>query len=283
MSTSITIYAYVGVEIIAASALEASGTEPGRSVSRRASATVGGRCESQPDAAELVGQRVRFSAIYFPLLAAGAYTISSILASLLIPQSHCSLPHLSWVDPVKCQDGDGVMHTSSMFVIIADEAEIPGLSHIFNGIIVFTALTCANTNLYVASRCLFGLTTRLEGGGRQPPHIRILAVFGKTNKRGVPVNAVIVSALAFCWVPFMQLIRASPIDVVRIANKSWRPSIRCTVLTSHFTRSSKFLVRWALWELLLSGHAIAWLILGFVTGEDAPIVSSLHVVNGRIH
>ncbi|KFA60081.1 hypothetical protein S40285_09268 [Stachybotrys chlorohalonatus IBT 40285] len=214
MSTSITIYAYVGVEIIAASALEASGTEPGRSVSRRASATVGGRCESQPDAAELVGQRVRFSAIYFPLLAAGAYTISSILASLLIPQSHCSLPHLSWVDPVKCQDGDGVMHTSSMFVIIADEAEIPGLSHIFNGIIVFTALTCANTNLYVASRCLFGLTTRLEGGGRQPPHIRILAVFGKTNKRGVPVNAVIVSALAFCWVPFMQLIRASPIDVV---------------------------------------------------------------------
>ncbi|KFA72692.1 hypothetical protein S40288_03369 [Stachybotrys chartarum IBT 40288] len=154
-----------------ASALEASGTEPGRSVFRRPSAKVSGRCESQPDAAELVGRRVRFSAIYFPPLAAGAYTISSMLASLLISQSHCSLPHLSWADPVECRGGDRVMHTSSMFVIIADEAGIPGLSHVFNGIIVFTALTCANTNLYVASRCLFGLTTRLEGGSRQPLHV----------------------------------------------------------------------------------------------------------------
>ncbi|KAI9149653.1 Arginine permease CAN1 [Paramyrothecium foliicola] len=149
ISTSVAIYAYIGVEIIAASALEARGAKR---------------------------QQIRTT----------------------------STPLNGWAAKVKCSNGDMSALPSSIFVIIAEESGIPGLGHIFNGIIVFAALTCASTNLYVASRSLFGLTARLEGGSRQSLYLRLLAQFGKTNKNRVPIRAVIASALAFCWVPFIQ-------------------------------------------------------------------------------
>ncbi|KAH7304294.1 amino acid permease-domain-containing protein [Stachybotrys elegans] len=193
IAISITIYAYVGIEIVAASAVEARATTS----STRA---------SKPEATTVVGQRVRFSAIYFPLLAAAAYTLSSMLASFSIPRDHCRLPRLNPSEKPGCDQNESNLDSTSVFVIVARESGIQGLEHAFNGIIIFTALTCANTNLYVASRSLFGLTTRLEGGSRQPLYIRLLALFGKTNRRKVPIRAVVFSAMAFCWVPLIQLI-----------------------------------------------------------------------------
>jgi amino acid transporter len=102
--------------------------------------------------------------------------------------------------------------TSSAFVAIAQGARIPHLADAFNVFLVFTALTCANTNLYVASRSLFGLTSRLDGGGRGSGGSRLthalmdaLAWLGRTNSHRVPLRAMIVSAFAFIWVPFLQL------------------------------------------------------------------------------
>jgi amino acid transporter len=185
---------------------------------------------SAPHATTLSGRSVRFSAISFPVLAAGAYTISSILASLLISRDHCRLPRLQWADVVKCNDKETSDHTSSIFVIIAEKSSIPGLGHVYNGIIVFAALTCANTNLYVASRSLFGLTARLEGGSHQPLYLRILAQFGKTNKNRVPIRAVIASALAFCWVPFIQYIKSKRGTEVCIHQQIPLPAIKWTLV-----------------------------------------------------
>ena len=104
--------------------------------------------------------------------------------------------------------------TSSAFVAIAQESGLPGLANAFNVFLVFTALTCANTNLYVASRSLFGLTSRLDGGGVSGRGTRqlarriamgALAWLGRTNSHRVPIRAMIVSAFAFIWVPFLQL------------------------------------------------------------------------------
>ncbi|TDZ34984.1 Arginine permease CAN1 [Colletotrichum spinosum] len=194
MSLSIAAFAYVGVEIVAASALEAKWP---KSKPRHPSTP-----DDNPSPETLIGRTVKFSAIYISVLVAVAYTLSGALASLNIPHDHCALPRLSWVPYPGCNPAEP---TSSVFVVIAGDAVRHGLDHAFNVFLVFTALTCANTNLYVASRSLFGLTSRLDGGAGQPWVLRLLAWFGRTNGRKVPLRAMVCSALAFWWVPFLQI------------------------------------------------------------------------------
>ncbi|XWW93005.1 hypothetical protein V2A60_000933 [Cordyceps javanica] len=205
MSISIASFAYVGVEVVAASALEArwpnANTRTNTDLSERSSDEL------------LIGQTVRFSSVYIPVLATIAYVLAGVLASFNIRRDDCRLPRLSWVDSKECNSTSpsnnhttyGTGSTTSAFVAIAIEAGLPPLDHVFNVFLVFTALTCAGTNLYVASRALFGLTARLDDSPGQPLLLRFLAWFGKTNRHRVPMRAMIFSALSFCWVPFLQL------------------------------------------------------------------------------
>lgn len=207
MSLSISTFAYVGVEVVAASALEARWPK-----NERHNTDMSDRSADHL----LIGQTVKFSAVYIPVLATVAYILAGVLASFNIRRDDCRLPRLSWADSSHSQQctlnpraspasSSDVGKTSSAFVAIAEESRIPSLNDVFNVFLVFTALTCACTNLYVASRSLFGLTTRLDGSDDQPLFLRALAWFGKTDRRKVPMRAMIFSALAFCWVPFLQL------------------------------------------------------------------------------
>ena len=83
------------------------------------------------------------------------------------------------------------------------------MNHVFNVFVVLTAVTTASTNLYVASRSLFGLTSRIDGGRDEPWYLRLFAYFGRTNRHKVPIRAMIFSAIAFWWVPFLELIPES--------------------------------------------------------------------------
>lgn len=204
MSLSIAAFAYTGVEIVAASALEVKWPNKDSKDSRTPTDFSQRSIESL-----LVGKTVKFSSVYISVLATVAYILAGTLATFNMQRSDCSLPRLSWVISPKCygsshqkeSEGD----TKSVFVSIAIQSGIPHLAHAFNAFIIFTAVTCANTNLYVASRAFFGLTTRLDGGPGQLWFLRILAWFGRTNRFKVPLRAMILSALAFCWVPFLQL------------------------------------------------------------------------------
>lgn len=201
MSLSISSFAFVGVEVVAASALEARWP---RKKFRKGNAS----CRTDGDL--LIGQTVKFSSVYIPVLATIAYVIAGVLASFNIRRDDKRLPRLSWVANLEA-DGNTTYtsklqgKTTSAFVAIATESNIPHLNDVFNVFLVFTALTCAMTNLYVASRALFGLTTRLDSSGEQTFFLRCLAWFGKTNSRKVPMRAMIFSAVAFWWVPFLQL------------------------------------------------------------------------------
>lgn len=193
ISISIATFAYAGVEIIAASALEARWSRSQR------------RLENGREIF-FIGKTIKFTSIYFSFLAAVAYTLSGLFTSFDISRRDCNLPHLSWIErPWDC-DGNDFIRSSSALVIVAVKSRINNLGHMFNAFLVFTAVTCANTNLFVASRTLFGLTARLDGGSGQPWYVRCLAYFGKTDSRKVPMRAVIFSALAFCWVPPLELI-----------------------------------------------------------------------------
>ncbi|KAL3437019.1 amino acid permease-domain-containing protein [Aspergillus tetrazonus] len=201
MCLSIATFAYVGVEIVAASALESAlGTHRQRLDSTGV--------EAMQRNGILIGSTVKFSSMYFSLLATVAYSLSGLLISLDIPWNHCNLPRLSWISmTAEClPSAPGIQtDTASAFVVIAAESMIPHLHNVFNAFLVFTCITCASTNLYVASRALFGLTSRLDGGRGQPWYIQILAFLGRTNTRKVPIRAMISSAAAFVWVPFLQL------------------------------------------------------------------------------
>jgi amino acid transporter len=201
MCLSIATFAYVGVEIVAASALESA---LGTHRQRLDSTSV----EAMQHNGILIGSTVKFSSMYFSLLATLAYSLSGLLVSFDIPWNHCNLPRLSWISTTtEClPSAPGIQtDTASAFVVIAAESMIPHLHNVFNAFLVFTCITCASTNLYVASRALFGLTSRLDGGRGQPWYIQILAFLGRTNTRKVPIRAMISSAAAFVWVPFLQL------------------------------------------------------------------------------
>jgi amino acid transporter len=184
MSLSIAAFAYVGVEITAASALEARVDEQRNSTRPRA-----------------IGRAVKFSAVYISFLAGVMYVLAGVLVTLNIPWNDPQLPRISWVTG---PEEESVGSTASAFVLVAEASRVPGLAGTLNVFLMFTALTCANTNLYVASRSLFSLTRSLDGGVGSPWYTRIFAYFGKTNNRKVPLRALVASCV-FAWIPFLYL------------------------------------------------------------------------------
>ncbi|KAJ0416349.1 amino acid permease-domain-containing protein [Aspergillus carlsbadensis] len=196
---SIAAFAYVGVDITAATALEA---RPDR---RRPSSR-----DTEP---QIKGPRpyisVRFVATWTSFLVWIIYFIAGFLMSLNVRWDDPNLPVLSWLGSPRTTEDDGdakKYSTDSGFVISAAMSEIPGLAGMFTALIFVTAVFSANTNLYVASRTLFGLTRRL-----QDPEWRLFAFFGKTNNYQVPVRAMLLSCF-FMWVPFLYLSRDNSPD-----------------------------------------------------------------------
>ncbi|WBB75663.1 amino acid permease [Micromonospora sp. WMMD1128] len=72
---------------------------------------------------------------------------------------------------------------ASPFVRLFDIAGVPAAVHVMNLVVLTAALSAMNTNVYVASRTLYGLA----GSGQAP------RVFGRVNRRGVPLPALLVS------------------------------------------------------------------------------------------
>lgn len=181
---SIAAYAYVGVEIVAVSAIEARW--PSTS-------------QQTDDAWRSAGNTIKFAAVSAPIAIAFGYILSGMLVSIDLRRTTCELPRLSWIESTECPSQNNSM---SPFVIVAKNYDGTGsLGDAFNAFILFTALTSANTSLYVASRTLFGLTRNIRGSGII---LKSLSWFGKTDRNSVPLRAMLLSAVTFCWVPFVR-------------------------------------------------------------------------------
>ena len=75
------------------------------------------------------------------------------------------------------------------------------VSGIFNGCLMYAALSAANTNLYVSSRVLYGIAQKLLPSNK----MRWLHGLGVVwSKNGVPMFALFISAIAFMWLPVLQ-------------------------------------------------------------------------------
>lgn len=83
----------------------------------------------------------------------------------------------------------------------------PRMAHqlwqVLNGCLLFSVIYSANTSLYMSSRMLYGLAMgvpQTNWVGRQIHRLSLVV-----PRTGVPGPAVVVSAVAFVWLPFLQL------------------------------------------------------------------------------
>jgi len=134
------------------------------------------------------------------------YVLAGILVSLNIKWDDPRLPRMPWVvaNTTAPLATKSTSSQDSAFIIVAVGSGIPGLAGTLNIFLLFTALSCANTQLYVSSRTLFALTRGLAGRPDQPFYIRWLASLGRTNRRKVPMRALMASCV-FAWVPYLYL------------------------------------------------------------------------------
>jgi amino acid transporter len=113
------------------------------------------------------------------------YCLSVFFLGMLVPYN----------DPkLKTAVGSGTKASASPFVVAIRNANIPHLPGIVNGCILLFTFSASNSDLYIASRTLYGLATQ----GHAPK------IFAWTDKRGVPVPALALSA-CFCLLAMMNV------------------------------------------------------------------------------
>ncbi|KAF7539290.1 hypothetical protein G7054_g2283 [Neopestalotiopsis clavispora] len=98
---------------------------------------------------------------------------------------------------------DSVPHTDSATIISIWDVH-PDLAGVANGAIIFAVLSSANTALYISSRTLYGMTQKLRDNHMFSRWFK--KTFGQVwTSTGVPAMALLVSLLAFYWLPFVSL------------------------------------------------------------------------------
>lgn len=104
------------------------------------------------------------------------YCLSCLLIGMNVPYDSEKLAFASKADTGAA---------ASPFVVAAEVAGINVMSHIINACILIFVFSASNSDLYIASRTLYGLAS----AGEAP------AIFKRTDKRGVPIYALGMSAL----------------------------------------------------------------------------------------
>ncbi|AET37344.1 arginine permease ALP1 Ecym_1087 [Eremothecium cymbalariae DBVPG len=105
------------------------------------------------------------------------YILSLFFVGLLVP----------YTDPRLSTTSDSDINTSP-FVMAIQNSGTKVLPSVFNGVILVTILSAGNSNIYIGSRVLYGLSK----SGLAP------SLFKKTNKQGVPFYAVLTSSIFGC-------------------------------------------------------------------------------------
>ena len=113
------------------------------------------------------------------------YVVSVLLLGMIVPYNSKDLAFSTTASTGA---------SASPFVVAINEAGIPVLGGILNACILLFVFSAANSDLYIATRTLFGLAKE----GKAP------RMFAKTNKSGVPVRALFSCAL-FCCLAFMSV------------------------------------------------------------------------------
>jgi amino acid transporter len=121
------IFAYVGMDIVAATAAES-------------------RALADAESMKMAARKISLRIITL-------YSLAMLTASFVVPMDH---PFIN--------GGGQSVGSRSVFVIAVVEAGIPAAAHFFNAIFVFSSFTCAINSMYVASRVLHTLALQDQTG-----------------------------------------------------------------------------------------------------------------------
>lgn len=105
------------------------------------------------------------------------YVLSVLLIGTLVPYNS---PQLAFANKQASQPGA----SASPFVVAIIESGIPHLPGFINACILLFVFSAANSDLYIATRTLYGLAK--EGNSH--------SIFARTDRRGVPIYALGLSA-----------------------------------------------------------------------------------------
>lgn len=111
------------------------------------------------------------------------YCLSVLLVGMIVPYNSKELAFANTSASTK-----GASAASSPFVVAAQLAGVKVLPHIINACILVFVFSASNSDLYIASRTLYGLAS-----DESAP-----AIFKRTDRRGVPYVALLTSALFAC-------------------------------------------------------------------------------------
>ncbi len=107
------------------------------------------------------------------------YVVSVFLIGTLVPYNDKDLVFAN-----KAQTGA----SASPFVVAMIKSGVAGLPGFLNALILIFVFSAANSDLYIATRTLYGLAK--EGNS--------FAIFARTDRRGVPIYALGLSSLVAC-------------------------------------------------------------------------------------
>ena len=93
------------------------------------------------------------------------------------------------------------VRTRTIISIAALHANYPQISGLFNGCLMYSSISAANTNLYISSRTLYGLGLKLPSN---KPFRWLHSLGAIWHKNGVPMFALLCSAIAFIWLLVLQ-------------------------------------------------------------------------------
>lgn len=110
------------------------------------------------------------------------YCLSVLLVGMIVPYNS---PELAFANTLSKK---GATASSSPFVVAAQLAGVKVLPHIINACILVFVFSASNSDLYIASRTLYGLAS-----DESAP-----AIFKRTDRRGVPYVALLTAALFAC-------------------------------------------------------------------------------------
>ncbi|KAI1344881.1 amino acid permease-domain-containing protein [Xylariaceae sp. FL0016] len=216
-SILIASFSYIGIEVVAATAQEASfdigrrykgvdsmSIEEAPGQEGQELAPWNGGAQDLDDERPVTSSRAKYPfrgpAISVPLIATVAYLWGGWIVSENVNWDNKNLPDLQWTRPSSDRDG------SNDIFIIAASAVSDRLAYTITALLILMVAFTSVAALYVSSRTLFGFAYTIAKRHENEPRVwwlKVARFVAEKNKFDVPWIAVLVSAWLF-WLPFLR-------------------------------------------------------------------------------